>query len=101
MFVGKYWDIVHTIFHLSLHRYIIPSHSRLICEISDIIRAMKGKIQLSMSCARKINFCADIWSKKGLTSYLGITAHYYSTLSQCIEHPTLAVREIPHPHTGL
>uniref|UniRef100_A0A1X7UK81 Uncharacterized protein n=1 Tax=Amphimedon queenslandica TaxID=400682 RepID=A0A1X7UK81_AMPQE len=54
-----------------------------------------------MSSAWKINFCADIWSKKGLTSsYLGITAHYYSTVNQCIEHPALAVQEIPHPHTG-
>ena len=91
-----------TNFHfLSFHRYRIPSRSRLIHEISDILQAMKGKIQISMAGARKINFCADIWSKKGLTSsYLGLTAHYYSVTNLCIEHPTLAVRELPHPHTG-
>uniref|UniRef100_A0A1X7U2L3 BED-type domain-containing protein n=1 Tax=Amphimedon queenslandica TaxID=400682 RepID=A0A1X7U2L3_AMPQE len=94
---NKYFQIMLQSFQ---PRYLIPSRSRLICEISDILRAMKGKIQISMSSAWKINFCADIWSKKGLTSYLGITAHYYSTANQCIEHPTLAVREIPHPHTG-
>ena len=100
--VGSIGTLLTNFHYLSLHRYHIPSHFRLIHEISNILQAMKGKIQISMAGAQKINFCADIWSKKGLTSsYLGLTAHYYSVNKLCIEHPTLADRELPHPHTSL
>lgn len=63
---------------------------------------MKETIKSSLSSARKINFCADIWSKKGLTSsYLGVTAHYFSPGDGSIRHATLAVRSMTYPHTGL
>ena len=83
-------------------RYRIPGRTRLQSLIDDVLRTMKVRIQGAMSNARKINFCADIWSKKGLTSsYLGLTAHFYCPDTSSIQHATLAVRELPHPHTGL
>ena len=85
-------------FYLS---YLIPPVLTSFVKFLIFYGPWKGKIQISMSSALKINFYANIRSKKRLTSYLATTAHYYSTLNQCIEHPKLAVREIPHPHTGL
>ena len=83
-------------------RYRIPGRTRLQSLTDDMLITMKVRIQGAMSNARKINFCADIWSKKGLTSsYLGLTAHFYCPDTSCIQHATLAVRELPHPHTGL
>jgi phosphoenolpyruvate-protein kinase (PTS system EI component) len=60
--------------------------------IDDVVKFMKMTIQASMANCRKISFCGDIWSKKGLTSsYLGITAHFFSPIDLTIHHPTLAV----------
>ena len=83
-------------------RYRVPGSTHLLRVIDGVILEMKRGIQSALFNARKINFCADIWSKRGLTSsYLGITAHFYSPIHQCIKHATLAVRYLPYPHTGL
>ena len=45
--------------------------------------------------------CADIWSKKGLTSsYLGVTAHFYSKKDHKRHAVTLCVKRMPSPHTA-
>ena len=52
-----------------------------------------------MSKARKIHFCTDIWSKKGLTaSFIGITAHFFSEHKR--HNVTLAVKRMPSPHSA-
>jgi hypothetical protein len=62
---------------------------------------MKLKIQQAMSTTKKIHLCANIWSKKRLTSsYLVLTAHFFSFIDQKLHHPALAVRRLDHPHTG-
>ena len=82
--------------------YRFPGRSRLMSFVNDAIAVMKVGIQQDMASARKINFCADIWSKKGLSSsYLGLTAHFFCPAKQSIKHVTLAVRVFPYPHTGL
>lgn len=83
-------------------RYNIPGCSALSREIDVVFSDMKVKVKCNLMGARKINFCADVWSKKGLTSsYLGVTAHYYSPGDCSIRHAALAVRTLPYPHTGL
>ena len=83
-------------------RYKCPGRYKLSMEIDNIAEIMKSNITSSLAQARKVNMCADLWSKKGLTSsYLGITCHYYSPRDSTIQHATLAVRRIPYPHTGL
>ena len=63
-------------------RYRFPGRSHLMSFVNDAIAVMKVGIQQDMASARKINFCADIWSKKGLSSsYLGLTAHFFALLS--------------------
>lgn len=57
-----------------------------------VVAEMKTNIKISLASARKINLCADMWSEKGLTtSYLGITAHFYCTVTRKLKTATLAV----------
>lgn len=81
-------------------KYSIPGRAAIGKEIDKLLLDMKLKVEASLAEARKISLCADIWSKKGMSSsYLGMTAHFFS---QCDHRHqvTLAVRRLPHPHTG-
>ena len=62
---------------------------------------MKERIEVFLSQSQKISLCADIWTKKGMTSsYLGITAHFFSSFDRKRHQVTLAVRKMPHPHNA-
>ena len=54
-----------------------------------------------LSQAHKVSLCADIWSKKGLTSScLGVTAHFFSKMDHHHHHVvTLCVKRMPSAHT--
>jgi hypothetical protein len=60
---------------------------------------MKSNIKQHLQKAGKIHISCDVWTKKGMTqSFLGVTAHFVSLMElRCV---TLAVREMPCPHTG-
>ena len=61
--------------------------------------AIKGNLQQYLSQARKINVYTDIWTKSGVSSsYLGITAHSFSTHDHRRHRVALAVRKLPHPY---
>jgi hypothetical protein len=80
----------------------MPGRVHLNMLLTDVLAKMKRNIQAAMVNAKKIHFCTDIWSKKGLSSsYLGLTAHFYSFADLKLHSPTLAVHQLPHPHTGL
>ena len=71
-------------------------------KIDLVVTEMTTGIKLALSTSRKVNLCADIWSKKGLTSsYLGITAHFYCSFTKKLKNATLAFRLLPHPHTSI
>ena len=54
-----------------------------------------------LQSANMISLCCDIWSKKGLTSsYLGVTAHFFSRSDQQQHTVTLAVRRLTTAHTA-
>ena len=70
-------------------------------EIEKIYQNSKAKVSESLGGATKISICADIWSKPGMTaSFLGITAHYFSSNDNQRHTVTLAVRNLPFPHTA-
>lgn len=49
----------------------------------------------------KVSVCTDIWTKRGMTSsYLGITAHFFSKFDHRKHIVALAVRKLCHPHTA-
>ena len=66
--------------------------------IDEVRVDLKGNIMSGMLQARKVNFCTDIWSQKGMTaSFIGITAHFFANYKH--HNVTLAVKRIPSPHT--
>ena len=59
-------------------RYPLPERAAVGKEIDLVLAEVKGKIQDSLSSTNKINLCADIWTKKGMSSsYLGVSAHFF------------------------
>ena len=68
-------------------------------KIDEVFIDLKGNILSHMLQARKVNFCTDIWSKKGMTaSFIGVTAHFFASHKH--HNVTLAVKRMPSPHTG-
>lgn len=62
-------------------RYPAPGRTLIAKELDKVLVTLKQNINALMSEARKVSLCADIWSKKGLTSsYLGVTAHLFSRI---------------------
>ena len=82
-------------------RYHVPGRGAISKEIDVILAEVKGKIQDSLSSANKINLCADIWTKRGMSSsYLGVSAHFFSRKDHKRQVATLAVRRMTGEHTG-
>ena len=82
-------------------RYHVPGRTAISKEIDIILSEVKDKIQDSFSSASKINLCADIWTKRGMSSsYLGVSAHFFSRKDHKRQVATLAIRRMPPEHTG-
>ena len=80
-------------------RYSIPSRYMMSKKIDEVLIDLKGNILSHMLQARKVNFCTDIWSKKGMTAcFIGVTAHFFASHKR--HNVTLAVKRVPSPHTG-
>lgn len=81
--------------------YHVLGRARICKEIDQVLLGLKAKIQEFVADAQKITLCADIWTKKGMTSsYLGITGHFFCRCDQRKHIVTLAVRNLPHPHNA-
>lgn len=64
-------------------RYPTPGLTVINKELDEVMFELKAKISVHLQSATKISLCADIWSKKELTStYLKITAHFFSSKYQ-------------------
>ena len=82
-------------------RYSLPHQNKMESEIEKIYQNSNAKVSESLGGATKISICADIWSKPGMTaSFLGITAHYLSSNDNQRHTVTLAVCNLPSPHTA-
>lgn len=83
-------------------RYKVSGRTSVSKEIDKVMFDMKGCTQKVLADARKVSLCTDIWTKKGLTSsYLGLTAHFFSRYNHRRHRITLAVRQImQHPHNA-
>ena len=82
-------------------RYEVPGRTLMGKCLDKLMLELKANIQQYLSTAQRISLCADIWSKKGSTSsYLGITAHFFSKKDNCRHCVTMSVKRFFHPHTG-
>ena len=80
--------------------YPIPGQNSLSNEINVAYKNMKAQVELFLIEAHAISLCADIWTKRGLSSsYLGVTAQFFSLKDQKLHNVVLAVRSMSHPHT--
>ena len=83
-------------------RYPVPSRALISKESDKVLITLKQNIQAMMSQARKVALCADIWSKYGPTSsYLGVTAHFFSRKDHQKHVVTLCVKRMPSRHTAV
>lgn len=79
-----------------------PVAGRMLISGYKVLVTLKGNVHTMLSQAHKVSLCADIWSKKGLTSScLGITAHFFSKMDHHHHHHvvTLCVKRMPSAHT--
>ena len=82
-------------------RYIVPGRMALSCEINKVLVDLKANIGLYLHDACKVSITANIWSKKGLmSSYMGITAHFFSPKDHYRHQVMLAVRRMASSHTA-
>lgn len=71
----EFKDLVHALDP----QYPVPGRASINRELDQVFIELKAKISIHLQSANFISICCDIWSKKGLTSsYLGITAHFFS-----------------------
>lgn len=74
-------------------RYIVPGRMARSREINKVLVDLKANIGSYLQDACKVSITADMWSKKGLTSsYMGITAHFFSPRDHYRHWVMLAVR---------
>ena len=82
-------------------RYSVPGRRTIGKEVNKLAESMRANIMAHMSSARMIHFCADNWSKRGQTStYLGITAHFFSYENLQPHSVLIGLREMLRRHTG-
>lgn len=83
-------------------RYPVPSRTLIGKEIDKVMVDLKANIMRYLLEAQKVSLCTDIWTKRGMTSsYLGVTAHFFSRRDHKRHRVTLAVRRMPHPHSAV
>lgn len=76
------------------------SRSAISKGIEKVVIELKAKLGI-FAGSKKISICADIWTKRGMSSsYLGITRHFYSKKDHHRHTVTLAVHRLPSTHTG-
>lgn len=92
-------------FHVLLkelnERYLVPGRTAIEQEMNKLLIDLKSKMEAVLQSVRKIAITTDVWSKKGfVSSFLGITAHFFSQKDHRRHCMTLAVCQLPSPHTG-
>lgn len=94
----EFKDLLHTMDP----RYPVPGRSSIHKELDKVMIELKARISAHVQSANMIGICCDIWSKKGLSSsYLGITAHFFSRSDHRRHTVTLAVRRLTCSHTAV
>ena len=82
-------------------QYPMPGRTLIGKELDKVLVTLKLNVEGFLAQARKVSLCTDIWSKKRLTSsYLGVTAHFFSKKDHKRHVMTLCVKRMPSPHTA-
>ena len=65
-------------------RYQLLGRTSIHKELDKIMIELKAKICAHIQSASAVSICCDVWSKKDLTSYLGITAHFFPGMTTAV-----------------
>ena len=85
----------------SLHVFFVAASQKMQRLLQDRMTSGVAKLKDRLSTSRKITICLDGWTKKGLSSsYLGISACFFDTVSDKPMHALLNLDQIQHPHSG-
>lgn len=82
------------------NRYQIPGRKKVNRLISDLRHQLDTKMKQLLLEAKRITVTTDLWTKCDLTPFMGVTAHFYNRKDHQRYNVVLALRELPHPHTG-
>jgi len=82
-------------------KYAVPSIGKFNKLFEQKYSQCKEKLLETMQSARLVTIGMDIWTKKSYrSSYLGITACFFNSVSHKPVHALLNLYTIEHPHTG-
>lgn len=81
-------------------QYWTPSRHVLTKEITQFHFDLDQKLREALSNTKRITIVLDLWSKKDMTPFIGVTGHFFNRKEKRHCHVTLALKELAHPHTG-
>lgn len=81
-------------------QYEVPSRAKITRKICHLRLDLDRRMKLALSRASRIAIAVDLWTKKDMTPFIGITAHFYDPGAKRRLNCTLAVKPFPHPHTA-
>uniref|UniRef100_A0A1X7VBL9 DUF659 domain-containing protein n=1 Tax=Amphimedon queenslandica TaxID=400682 RepID=A0A1X7VBL9_AMPQE len=83
------------------YQYEVSGRTKMGKDISCVTSKLKTIFFSILEKARLITICTDIWTKRGMTStYLGVTAHFFSNKDHKRHNVMLAARHFLSPHTA-
>lgn len=68
--------------------------------VSDMRDLLNKKIRQLLLEAKRIAITTDLWTKRDQTPFMGVTAHFYGRKDHRRYNIVIALKELPHPHTG-
>ena len=91
-----------SLLHVLDPKYQVPTVAMLSKEVDMLVLHMKVKIQSYLANVDSVSLCADIWSKKGLSSsYVGVMVHFFTKdTDKSIHTATLAIKRMEGSITG-
>lgn len=82
------------------HRYVVPGRFKATKMVANLRTKLNARITQLLLESNRITLTTDLWTKKDLTPFMGVTAHFYNRKDHKRYNIVLALKVLPHPHTG-
>ncbi len=77
----------------------MPTRVKLESLLSKEYASLKQALKDALESGKKVTLCADFWSRK-VTSFAGVTAHFWNRREKKVEHMLLGLPHVDYPHTA-
>lgn len=81
-------------------RYTVPSRRTIMKTFANVCKEVNQSIRENISLAPYVTAVLDLWTKSDQTPFLGLCLFYFDETEKRTRHILLALRQLPHPHTG-